>query len=44
MLFGERMLPSVCYARDNFLKDDGILIPNNACISIAIADIEYLRV
>ncbi|KAF5019662.1 hypothetical protein F66182_8324 [Fusarium sp. NRRL 66182] len=42
-LLYEAMLPSVLYARDRYLKPDGILAPSSATIWIApIADPEYV--
>ncbi|KAF4977523.1 hypothetical protein FZEAL_5957 [Fusarium zealandicum] len=42
-LLYEAMLPSVLYARDRYLKPDGILAPSSATIWIApIADPEYI--
>jgi hypothetical protein len=42
-LLYEAMLPSVLYARDRYLKPDGVLAPSSATIWIApIADPEYV--
>ncbi|KAJ4019009.1 Ribosomal protein arginine N-methyltransferase rmt3 [Fusarium irregulare] len=42
-LLYEAMLPSVLYARDRYLKPDGILAPSSATIWIApVADSEYI--
>lgn len=42
-LLYEAMLPSVLYARDKYLKPDGILAPSSATIWIApVADPEYV--
>ncbi|KAF5002285.1 hypothetical protein FGRMN_502 [Fusarium graminum] len=42
-LLYEAMLPSVLYARDRYLKPDGILAPSSATIWIApVADSEYV--
>lgn len=42
-LLYEAMLPSVLYARDRYLKPDGILAPSSATIWIApVADQEYI--
>ncbi|KAF5006494.1 hypothetical protein FDECE_7129 [Fusarium decemcellulare] len=43
-LLYEAMLPSVLYARDKYLKPDGILAPSSATIWIApVADREYVN-
>jgi protein arginine N-methyltransferase 3 len=42
-LLYEAMLPSVLYARDKYLKPDGILAPSSATIWVApVADPEYI--
>ena len=42
-LLYEAMLPSVLYARDKYLKSDGLLVPSSATIWIApVADQEYI--
>ncbi|UNI19728.1 Type I protein arginine methyltransferase [Purpureocillium takamizusanense] len=42
-LLYEAMLPSVLYARDKYLKPDGLLVPSSATIWVApIADPNYL--
>jgi protein arginine N-methyltransferase 1 len=37
-LLYESMLDSVIFARDKWLKSDGILLPNNAKMYIALLD------
>ncbi len=42
-LLYEAMLPSVFYARDKYLKPDGLLVPSHASMWIApVADSEYI--
>ncbi|KOS23126.1 Ribosomal protein arginine N-methyltransferase rmt3 [Escovopsis weberi] len=42
-LLYEAMLPSVLYARDKYLKPDGLLVPSSATMWIApVEDVEYV--